>query len=247
MLLALLLSASLPACDPCKCGLGGGLPPPPECLTRPAPAASTQTGIPLDTEWKSKVFDFAKKNVTHPSWGIAHSERDYQVALTIAQQEGVALDLDVLFAAAFLHDLGGIGAFAKAGVDHAARSVELVEPVLREWGFPMEKWPKVQDMILGHSYYGPAPTSDQSLAFRDADIVDFLGSIGIARILAVTQEPGREHSTLGPTVNLLRGFLNELPAKAHFESARKMANTRASELRRFLQSLDSMTWGGAAL
>lgn len=99
----------------------------------------TSTGIALDTEWKKKVFAYAQKNVVHPSWGIMHSERDYQITKKLAADSKITLDLDVLFAAAFLHDLGGIGQFQAEGVDHAVRSVQLVEPLLREWGFPMEK------------------------------------------------------------------------------------------------------------
>src|SRR4051794_24241258 len=69
-----------------------------------ANADETSTGIPLDTQWKQQIYDFALKNVKHPAWGIAHSERNYQLTKTLAAAEHIALDLDVLFASAFLHD-----------------------------------------------------------------------------------------------------------------------------------------------
>ena len=207
----------------------------------------TPTGIPVDTPWKHDVFEFASKNVVHPSWGLAHSERDYQVTREIAQREAIPVDLDVLFAAAFLHDLGGIGSFARPGVDHAVRSAELAEPLLRSWGFPMDKWLQVKDMILGHTYYGPTPALPLSYAFRDADIIDFLGDIGVARIFAVTEEPGRASQTLKPPIDLLKNFLKEMPSKIHFASSREIANRRISELRAFLRSIYSASLGGTAL
>jgi hypothetical protein len=115
----------------------------------------TASGIPIDTDWKVKEYAYAVQNVVHPSWGITHSERDYQVTKKLADAQGIALDLDVLFACAFLHDLGGIGSFAQPGVDHAVRSAQLAEPLLQAWGFPMEKWAQVKEMILGTPTTGP--------------------------------------------------------------------------------------------
>src|SRR5262249_55666847 len=157
-------------------------------------------------------------------------ERDYQVARILAQKERVAIDEDVLFAAAFLHDIGGIGSFAKKGVDHAERSVEVVEPLLTTWGFPESKIPQVKEMILGHTYYGPAPKSPQALAFRDADVLDFLGDIGAARILAVSEEPGFSDGTLKPTVDTLRDFAKTMAGKCGSKSCKEMAKPRVLEL-----------------
>ncbi|MDR3559592.1 MAG: HD domain-containing protein, partial [Candidatus Pacebacteria bacterium] len=207
----------------------------------------TATGIPVDNSWKAQVYDFALKNIRHPSWGIAHSERDYQMAKSIAKSEKIDMDLEVLFACAFLHDLGGIEPFAKDGVDHAVRSAELVEPLLQQWGFPMAKWPQVKEMILGHTYYGPAPISTSALAFRDADVLDFLGSIGVARILAVTEEPGRSSLTLKPTVDILRDFEKNMAGKCSLQACRDLAKSRQQELSDFLTTLDRATFGSLAL
>jgi len=207
----------------------------------------TPTRIPLDSDWKAQEYNYALKNVVHPSWGIAHSERDYQVAKQLAEDEHISMDLDVLFAAAFLHDLGGIGSFAKPGVDHAVRSAELAEPLLRDWGFPMSKWPQVKDMILGHTYYGPLPVSQPALAFRDADILDFLGDIGIARIFAITEESGRSSPTLASPVTLLKEFRKDFPGKLSLKSSLRYAQPRLDELDAFLKVLNAETFGECAL
>jgi uncharacterized protein len=126
-------------------------------ITQADACPRTATGITVDSEWKRALYEFAKTNSVHPSWGIAHSERDYQTSKSLAQKEGITLDDDVLFAAAFLHDIGGLSPFAQKDVDHAVRSTQVIEPLLPAWGFPMQKWSQVKEMILGHTYYGPVP------------------------------------------------------------------------------------------
>lgn len=208
---------------------------------------ATPTGIPLNNAWKLQVYEFAKTNVKHPSWGLSHSERDYQVTLVLAQKEGIVIDRDVLFAAAFLHDVGGIPPFDQPGVDHAVRSVQVIEPLLSKWGFPMEKWTQVQEMVLGHTYYGPKPSSPQALAFRDADVLDFLGDIGVARILAVTQEPDRADGTLGPVVGTLQSFAKKMAKTCSLKSCIEVARPRQQELEQFLIHLNAESFGEKAL
>src|SRR5262245_59480269 len=105
----------------------------------PAKYGTTLAAIPLDAQWKEEIYSFARRELKHPAWGWTHSERDYLLALELAAGEHWAVDKDVLFAAAFTHDIGAIGDFQKDGVDHAVRSVEIAEPLLREAGFPSEK------------------------------------------------------------------------------------------------------------
>ncbi len=208
---------------------------------------TTATGIPIESTWKAHIYRFARENSIHPSWGIAHSERNYQTTQKIAQEEGILVDSDVLFAAAFLHDVGGLAAFAKKGVDHAVRSVEVIEPLLMSWGFPMQKWPEVKEMILGHSYYGRKPHSRAALAFRDADILDFLGNIGVARILALTGEPSFFDGTLQPTVKTLNSFAQTMASECSLKACEKLAGPRQKEVREFLDKLSAYTFSDKAL
>jgi uncharacterized protein len=208
---------------------------------------NTATGIPIDSDWKKKIYEFAQSQVVHPAWGLAHSERDYQVTKDVANREGIVLDLDVLFACAFLHDIGGIGSYAQKGVDHAVRSVEVIEPLLPGWGFPMSKWPQVKEMILGHTYYGPKPISKAALAFRDADVLDFLGAIGVARILAVTEEAGFSDGTLKPTVGTLKDFAQTMKAKCSLAWCTQLAGPKQEKLEKFLSDLSAETFNQSAL
>lgn len=156
------------------------------------------------------------------------------------------MDLDVLFAAALLHDLAALPRYAAEGADHGARSAELAGPLLKTWGFPLEKLPKVKAMIAGHVFTGPAPASRDAAAFRDADILDFLGDIGAARILAATQDKGFT-PTLGGSLAVLRQFASLLPAKLTTPAARKQAPQRVKEMTRFMDSVRSYGFGDRAL
>src|SRR4051812_47073217 len=59
--------------------------------------------IPLDTPWKIAIHNFAIAHLQHSAWGVAHSERDYLLSVELAEKDGLAVDRDVLFAAAYLH------------------------------------------------------------------------------------------------------------------------------------------------
>lgn len=208
---------------------------------------STPTGISLDSNWKSAIYDFAVKNITHPSWGLSHSERNYQVTRILAEKEKAELDLDVLFAASFLHDLGGLKGYETAGVDHAVKSAELAEKLLSDAGFPMEKFAAVKEIILGHTYYTKVPGDKTAQLFRDADVLDFLGNIGIARILAVTSEDGIANGTLSPTVSMLQSFSKSMASKCISEACKEMAKVRQGELSQFLKVLNEQSFNGKAL
>lgn len=207
---------------------------------------TTHTGIPLDTQWKKSIYQYAETNVKHSAWGLAHSERDYQISIDLAERENIIVDRDVIFAAAFLHDLGAIDPFKDKNIEHSIRSVELVEPILAESGFPMQKWPQVKAAILGHMYYAERPTENEAIVFHDADTLDFLGVIGITRLVSIT-ERHRWAESLAGAFATLQQFKNEFPSKLVTESARQIAAQRIQEIEQFEIKLQQETFSGNAL
>lgn len=206
-----------------------------------AMGGKTPTGIPLDTEWKQKVYHFAQENVKHSAWGIAHSERNYQMSMILAEEEGIQVDKDILFATAFLHDIGAIDPYKKEEMEHSVRSVEIVEPLLASYGFPMQKWPKVKATILGHMYYADRPTVDEAIIFHDADVLDFLGTIGIVRIASIT-ERHRWAQDLPGAFSTLYQFKNELPHSLITNAAKKIAEQRIVEMQESFNQLNQETF-----
>jgi uncharacterized protein len=206
----------------------------------PAEVMATPAGIPLDSAWRRAVYAHAQENLAHPSWGWRHSERNYLVAMSLAEAEGMIVDADVLFAAAFLHDWGGIAPFAAPGVDHAVRSVELAEPFLRDAGFPMEKFPAVRAAILGHMY-DREPEGPEAVVLHDADALDFLGALGAARLLAATGE-GDDYDL---ALRRIERFAVDIPPRLKTETARRMAPARVAVMTEFLARVRSETPEGA--
>ncbi len=209
-------------------------------------AQTTPSGIPLNKVWKEKVYQFAVENLKHPAWGLAHAERDYQLTQSILKDSQENFDEEVLFAAAYFHDLGGMDAFTVEGVDHAVRSAQLAEEKLPTFEFPIGKIPQVQEIILGHTYYGPTPNSVFAKAFRDADILDFLGAMGVARLLSATKDLDPNFSSLAPAHDLIKKFQNNLPAKISLPASHSKLEIKLTETKNFLEAFDQWTYGGSA-
>ncbi len=182
--------------------------------------------------WRQRVTTFAEEQLQHPSWGFRHAERNLALALSLAAAESLDVDYEVLAAAAYLHDWGGLEPFAVEGTPHQIRSVDLAEPFLREAGFPMEKWPAVRDAILGHVPNGQ-PTTPEGIVLHDADLLDFMGAEGVARFFgAPSDEPNLDQG-----VSYIEDFGLTLGDRLLTETARRMAEPRLAYMRGFLEQL----------
>ena len=207
---------------------------------------TTPSGILLDMPWKKKIAALADSLFQHSAWGVAHFERVYHLAIGLAKEENFTIDEDVIFAAAFLHDMGAFSPYRKNGTDHAKRSAEVCVDVLHAIEFPMEKVHAVQDAILTHSYYDIPSEQFESIVLHDADTLDFLGAIGIVRIISVTSR-GSWASDLPKALSTLKKFRKELPEKLVTESAKKIGRLRVQEMETIFTMLDRQSHLGTAL
>jgi uncharacterized protein len=212
-----------------------------------APAAvqpATATGIPLDAPWKVTIYDLARTKFHHPAWGWQHCERNYVVALRLAKGDGLKVDTDVLFAASFLHDMAAFPPYAKKGVEHGDRAAQTSGAVLRAAGFPMAKFPAVQAAERGHMYYRDPGKSPEAIVLHDADSLDFLGTIGAARMLSLTGESAPDFR---PAIDSLRGFLHDIPPQLITKTAKQIGAQRVAQLQRLLDEIDAETFLGKAM
>lgn len=212
-------------------------------LSAAQPAASA-TGIPLDAPWKASIYHLAQTTFLHPAWGWQHSERNYDVAVELAREDGLKIDTDVLFAAAFLHDMAAFKPCADAKMEHGDCAAIESEAVLRDAGFPMQKFAAVQAAERGHMYYSDPGTSPEAIVLHDADSLDFLGDIGAARIIALT---GSKAASFVPAAKELRTFLADIPPRLITKAARRIGAQRAAQLRAFLDTLTTQTFDGKAM
>lgn len=109
-----------------------------------------------------------------------HVLRVLALAEHIARREGG--DLEVVRAAALLHDIGRAEEEA-TGRDHAAIGAARAWEILA--GHPPDKIEAVAAAIAAHRFRrGPAPETPEARALFDADKLDAMGAIGIARAFA---------------------------------------------------------------
>lgn len=202
--------------------------------------AATGPQSSASADWRENVRAFAEAHLQHTAWGPAHARRDYETTLALARAQGTVVDTDALYAAAYLHDMGGLPPYALPGVDHGDRSAQLVDSVLRDAGFPMQKVELVKEIVSHHQYYRPPDTLAVAILFRDADILDFLGAIDVARILSVTTRE-RFAPDLPHAIDVLRHHMLEMPGRLQSEAAKREGQRRALEMQRFLDDLKGET------
>lgn len=209
-----------------------------------AEPAKTATGIPLDAPWKVQLYTYARTHFVHPAWGWQHSERNYQIGLRLAQGDHLHIDTDVLFAASFLHDMTAFQPCADRKMEHGNCAAQQSGALLLRLGFPMAKLPGVLAAERAHMYYRtPESRYPEAVVLHDADSLDFLGSIGAARLLSLTGEKG---ASFAPAIASLRSFLRDIPPRLVTQTARALGVERAAELEAFLERLDKETFESRA-
>lgn len=209
-------------------------------LDSPAAAA----GIALDAPWKVRIYGLAHSKFLHPAWGWQHSERDYLLAVRLAQGDGLRVDTDVLFAAAFLHDMSAFMPCKGPKMEHGECAARQARAMLQGTGFPMAKLAAVQAAERGHMFYSNPGSDPNAIVLHDADSLDFLGDIGGARLIALT---GANAQSFAPAVKTLRGFLKDIPPGLITKTAQRIGAERATELRSFLDALQAESLGGRTM
>jgi uncharacterized protein len=114
-----------------------------------------------------------------------HILRVYNMALRLAKAEGA--DLEIVRAAALLHDSQGSDPGSASGrLEHHQASAKFAAAVLAEKDWEPERIKAVQHCILAHRFRNPAekPETLEAKIIFDADKLDALGAVGVARVLA---------------------------------------------------------------
>ncbi|UCD41688.1 MAG: HD domain-containing protein [Chloroflexota bacterium] len=121
-----------------------------------------------------------------PVHGFDHILRVYRMAEKIAIAEGA--DLEIVRAAALLHDAQGSQTEGgeKGRHDHHHASSEFAEQVLHAEGWSSERIEAVQHCIRAHRFRDntESPQTLEAKIIFDADKLDVIGAIGVARTIA---------------------------------------------------------------
>ena len=198
-------------------------------------AARSASPAPIASDWHATVRNFAIRHFKNPAWGYSHSQRDYALARALAAADHATLDDDVLFAAACLHDMAAFPPWENEKLDHSDVAADIVDTVLKDTGFPMAKLDAVRGAIRTHMYYRD-PVGPEAVYLHDADALDWLGAIGVARIMALVDPNGGDPT--GPkAVKMLEENLAKVPARVVSPAGRAMMPQRKAELEQFLNDL----------
>jgi len=123
---------------------------------------------------------------------LAHLRRVWGNCQKIARAEGGA-DMVVLMAGAYLHDLVNLPKDAPNRRDASRLSAEAAVAWLRGTDFPAAKLEAVAHAIAAHSFSaGIAPETHEARILQDADRLEALGAIGLARLFAVAGQMGAQ-------------------------------------------------------
>jgi uncharacterized protein len=196
----------------------------------------------MQSGWRDSVVAYIRAEA-RPIDKFGHQPRLYALATRIGL--GMDYDDDVLFAAAWMHDLGVfIGHRPEdpselSGWDHIPYTIERSRELLTGWGFPPGKLEQVEDAIRHHQAKDE-PTALEAILLRDADILEQLGAIGAMRTVVKVGRDTR-FPTFSSIIPVLSNAVNHLPGRISLATAISMAEPRVEMLRSFLTALRQET------
>lgn len=129
-----------------------------------------------------KIKKIVEKELSCSAHNLDHVMRVFNLCSHFIKKEKA--DKEVLLAAALLHDIARVKEDNdySGKTDHAIEGVKMAAPILKKLGFPPKKIMHIQDCILSHRYRtGHTPKTIEAKILFDADKLDTLGAIGVAR------------------------------------------------------------------
>ncbi len=184
---------------------------------------------------------------------FSHIERVYRMAERLARAEGA--DLEIVRAAALLHDADGTTPGSDVRKEHHLRSAEFAEKILKAEGWPEDRIKAVQHCIRAHRYRDDRepPQTIEAKCLFDADKLDVLGAIGAVRVVVYAalagtpfySEPSQQFIETGREIpgELHSAYheylfkLRNIEKKLYTAAARQLARERSRYLDDFFVQL----------
>ena len=203
-------------------------------------------------ELEATFAAYLEKQITADSaHDMAHVQRVVQMARRLAEAEGAGLA--VVIPAAWLHDCVTLP--KNAPTRHVASRLAAAEAVrfLRTIDYPEQHLDGIAHAIEAHSFSaGIVPTTLEAKVVQDADRLDAIGAIGVARCLLVggalarpLYHPAdpfceqREPDDLTYTIDHFYRKLFKIGQTLHTQAARDEAARRNAFMQAFLDQLRS--------
>jgi uncharacterized protein len=185
-----------------------------------------------------------------PAHDFHHIMRVYKNAKLIGQREGA--DMDVLLPAVLLHDIIVYPKGSAESSRSSDESADLAEKILQSYGYSQDDINRVSYCIRSHSYAkGLVPASLEGRILQDADRLDALGAIGIARTFSISGSEKRTfYKADDPFCRSIRDLddrqwtldhfqtkLLKLKDSMHTRTAKKIAKERTIFMMLFIRQL----------
>lgn len=180
------------------------------------------------------------------SHDLAHIHRVFRNAMRIHAGEGG--DAEVLAASVLLHDCVAVEKNSPLRSQASRLAAEKASDILVELGWPQEKITAVAHAVLTHSFSANIPPETlEAKILQDADRLDAIGMVGVARCFYISGrmgsglyhpgDPGADHRPLDDR----RYAIDHFPAKLlklsdgfQTDTGRKLAEERHQRLQQFL-------------
>jgi uncharacterized protein len=191
-----------------------------------------------DPHWRASVIEYIRAEA-QPVAKFGHQPRLYALACRIGQ--AMKFDDDVVFAAAWMHDLGVFLGHRPpdpeqlARWDHIPSTIARSRELLLAWGCPPAKIDAVASAIANHQPHND-PIEIESIILRDADILEQLGAVGALRAIAKVGRDTR-FPTFTSVVPVLQKAVDDLPSKLRLRSARLLATVRVDSLESLISAI----------
>lgn len=200
----------------------------------------------LERQLKSYIL---KQMTTDPAHDLSHIERVVTAAKSFATTEQAKLA--IVIPAAWLHDC--ISLPKNHPRRHQGSKLAAIEAIrfLREIGYPETYLDEISHAIEAHSYSANIPVRTLEAAIvQDADRIDALGAIGIARCIQVSStfnarlysdtDPfcqSREYDDKAFCVDHFYNKLFELEKTMNTDAGKNEAHKRTAYMKGFLEQL----------
>jgi uncharacterized protein len=161
-----------------------------------------------------------------PVHGFDHVLRVAEMAERLGRQLGA--DLEILRAAALLHDASGAAPGAGTRASHEQGSAAFAGKILMEEGWPADRVGAVQHCIRAHRFRGgEEPKTVEARILFDADKLDVMGAFGAARTIGYAVQAGQPAFAEPSETFLEDGTLQPgEPHSAYHEYLFKLRNVR---------------------
>ena len=189
----------------------------------------------------------AKKKLQNndPAHDFEHIMRVYRNAEKICKIENGNKKL--ILSAVLLHDV----IKNKNQIDSALKSAKLAEKILKENHFSSDEIMVISDAIKNHSFSkNKIPSTPEGKILQDADRLDAIGAIGLARVFSFSgsnnrpfydpKDPFSKNRNLNDNKWALDHFfekLLKLEAKMNTKTGKLLAKRRTKTLKNFLKEM----------